>query len=332
MKYIRLSYLRRVGPAAALLLWVWALGMAAEAGEVVDRIVAVVNDDVITLTEFNEVYRPYAKQIADREYLSDEEREALFKLRENVINQLIDQKLTDQEIAQLSISVSEQELDGAVERIKEKSFMTDEDLRKRLEADGVTMERYRLEMKNQLLRAKLVDLQVKSNIIVTEEDIQAYYDSHPEEFAGTRRLRLRNIIMRKPRLAGEEGIQAVLERMTAVLERLTEGESFADLARSHSESSNSSEGGELGLFETKDLAAPIRVALEGKKAGEFTGIIDTEQGYQIFYIEDEVLEAGKPLAEVASSIEEKLYKKMLDEKFSTWLLDLRQRSHIKIIN
>jgi peptidyl-prolyl cis-trans isomerase SurA len=332
MKYIHLINLRRMGPAVALMLWIWAVGAPAAAGEIVDRIMAVVNDDIVTLSEFEELYQPYSRQAADREHLSDEDRVKLFKLRENVINQLIDQKLTDQEINRLRISVSEQEVDGAIARIREKSFVTDEEMRQRLKAEGVTMERYRMEMKNQILRAKLVDRQVKSNIIITEEDIQAYYDSHPEEFSGVKRLRLRNIFMRKPSQIGEEDTQAVSDRMDALLKRLEAGEDFADLARTHSESSNSLDGGELGLFELKDLAAPIRVALENKKKGEFTGMIDTEQGYQIFYVEDVVSEAGKPLEDVASAIEEALYKQTLDAKFSTWLVDLRERSHIKIID
>lgn len=328
MKFSVLSGLRIVLITAALL----STGVRGVNGEVVDRIVAVVNDDIITLTEFNAVYDSYAKRIVEFGYPSDQERDMLFKLRENIIDQLVDKKLTDQEVQRLSLSVTDQELDNAIERIKERGMISDEDLRDQLKAEGLTMEKYRKDMKEQLLRAKLVELQVKSNIIVTDEDIHSYYESHPEEFAQAKRVHLRNIIMRTTPFGTEDEKQAVFARMKAVQERLAAGESFVGLAGEVSESSNRSDGGDLGTFEITALAAPIQAALAGKKKGEYTDIIDTEQGYQIFYIEDTTSDSEKKIEDVAPGIQEKLYRTMLDEKFNTWLAELRKRSHIKIIN
>ena len=104
----------------------------AQEAEVVDRIVAVVNDEIISLFEMNQLLQPYEAKIRNLGYSSEKEREMLFKVREDVLNQLIDQKLTDQETRRFRITVSEQEIDNAIERIKEANFYTDEQLRKAL--------------------------------------------------------------------------------------------------------------------------------------------------------------------------------------------------------
>ncbi len=146
-----------------------------QSAEVVDRIVAVVNDDIILLSELDESFKPYADRIVALSYSVDEERQALFNVREEILNQLIDQKLTDQQIKRSKITVSSGEIDNAIERLKEANFFTDEELREMLSAEGLTLEEYRNRIKDQILRAKLVNFEVKSKIVITKEDIESYY-------------------------------------------------------------------------------------------------------------------------------------------------------------
>ncbi|MFZ5571399.1 MAG: peptidylprolyl isomerase [Thermodesulfobacteriota bacterium] len=300
--------------------------------EIVDRIVAVVNDDIIPLTEFEKNYNPLAEKIKDYGYPPDEERQMMFKLRESILNQMIEKKLTEQEIIRLSINVSEEELDSAIERIKEKNLMTDEDIRKRLRDEGLTMEEYRSEMKGQILRAKLVEREVKSNIVITDKDLENYYEEHQDEFGGDTRYHLRNIIMKVGSSADEEEKKAVSNRMEAVMERLENGESFEELARQYSESPFAAEGGDLGFFNKKDLTPQIQAALEKISSGQYTGILETEQGYQIFFLAEVSSDQGKTMEEVKPLIEEKLYNQMMEKRFKKWVADLRKNSHIKIMN
>ena len=101
-----------------------------------------------------------------------------------MLKRLIEQKLKDQEIKRSNITVDENEIDSAIERIKETSFFTDEDLREALARDGMTIETYREEMKEQILRSKLINYKIKSKIVITKEDIKAYYDSHKDDYSG----------------------------------------------------------------------------------------------------------------------------------------------------
>ena len=116
-----------------------------------------------------------------------------------------------------------------------------------------------------------------------------------------------------------------------IIGEVEEGESFEVLAKTYSESPLAAEGGNLGFFKIETLSPQLQKALKGLNAGEFTPILETDQGYQIFYIQKIEVTPGKSLSEVSAEIQEKLFDEKVDKKFQSWLEDLRKRSHIKII-
>jgi len=300
-----------------------------EIPEVVDRIVAKVNDEIILLSELNEALESYAGKVNNYSSSDERRQELTFKLREDVLNQLVEKKLSEQQIKELGIRIEDGEIDNAIEKIKESNFFTDETLRKMLAEKGMTLDHYRGKIKEQILRAKLIDYKVKSNIIVTKEDVESYYNDHHKEYSGTSQYHLRNIIMKTP--AFSEGKQQVLERMKTILLRLKQGEAFANLAMTYSESPIAENGGDIGLFKLDDLVKNIRDSVEKINPGEFTEIIDTDLGYQIFYLEEIVTTEGITLEKATPSIEEKLYKQELENKFKAWISDLKEEAHIQLI-
>jgi len=302
-----------------------------QSAEVVDRIVAVVNDDIILLSELDESFNPYAERIMASGYSLDEERRMLFNIREEILNQLIDQKLTDQQIKQSKITVGDDEIDKAIKRLKEANFFTDEDLREMLGVEGLTMEEYRERIKDQILRAKLVNFEIKSKIVITKEDTESYYKSHSDKYSRIKKYRLSNIIMKVPSFASEKEKLGVLEKMELALTELKAGKPFDITAETYSESSYVSDEGGLGLFELKELSPRIQEAIKDMNTGEFTAVLDTDQGYQIFYIQEIVDVPGKSFEEASTEIEDMLYKEIVDKKFSSWIDELRKRSHIKTI-
>ena len=299
--------------------------------EVVDRIVAVVNDDIIALFELNRAFKPYMERIRALGYPLEKERKMLFKVREEILSQLINEKLTDQEIKRTKITVDEAEVDAAIERIREASSQDIKDLQEILAREGLTTEDYRTQVKEQILRSKLVTLEVKSKIIITAQDVKIYYENHKEQYGGAETYHLRNIIMRVSPQASESEKQAVLKEMETVRARLDAGESFEAMARIYTESSLAADGGDLGFFKLNEISPVVQKAIKGLKSGQYTSILDTDQGYQIFYVEEVVNTTGKSFEEAAPEIEEKLYNEIVNEKFQSWLEDLRKKSHIKII-
>lgn len=299
--------------------------------EVVDRIVAIVNDDIITLSQLNRSAKPWLANIKKMGYSQEKERQTIFKAREEVLQQLINEKLTDQEIERSKVSVAEKEIDAQIEIIKKARYLTEEELRETLERQGVTLENYRQRLKKDILRAKLVNLEVKSKIVITNEDIKAYYDKNKETYTGKRKYHLRNIIKRVPVNAADEFKKEIRLKMEQVLKKLEAGQPFETLARTYSDSPIAAEGGDLGVFSPDQLSPEIREAIIDKGIGEFTSILDTEQGFQIFYIQNIIRSRDKPLEEVSAAIQEKITREIMDTKFKAWIGSLRERSHIKII-
>ncbi|RLC32740.1 MAG: hypothetical protein DRH32_02435 [Deltaproteobacteria bacterium] len=298
---------------------------------VVDRIAAVVNDDIILLSELNSAFGPYLKKIKAYGYAPDKEREMIFKARESVLEQLIERKLIDQEIKNFHITVSDKEIDHAIERIKEANFYTAEDLNRALENDGKTLEGLRQNIREQILRKKLINFEVQSKIVITREDIKAFYDSHKERYSGTRKVYLKNILMKVPEGADEAEKLAVYAKMKAVYKRIENGESFDDLSMAFSQAPQASRESGLGFFRIDELAPKLQKAIDGLSAGEMTEILDTDQGYQIFLVHEIAMVGAKSMEDASPEIERTLFNEIVDKKFKAWLENLRKRSHIKII-
>jgi peptidyl-prolyl cis-trans isomerase SurA len=303
---------------------------AAEA-VVVDRIVAIVNEDIISLFDLNQTLQPYEENIRALGYTPEKQRETLFKLRTDLLSQLIDGKLTDQQIKKNNIKISEQEVDSAIERIKEARAYTAEDLRAGLAEQGLTIEEYRNLLKQQLLRNKLVNREIKSKIVITEEDIKNYYDTHREKYGGEQKYHLWNISIRMSESADEFARRLALEKVEAVLDKLSQGRSFESLAAENPDSSMAPKGADLGLYRLDEISPQLQKVVKDMKAGDISPILETGRGYQIIYVQKVVQTNSKSLADVKSEIQEILYNESVDNRFQTWIEDLRKRSHIKII-
>lgn len=154
----------------------------AYSAEIVDRIIAVVNDEIITYTMLNEAFKPYEKRIKAQNYQFTKEMEIRFQFRERVINQMIDEKITKQEVRRLGIKVDNSEVEAAIERTKSINSINDEKLRQMLENDGLNMKTYRKNIRSELLRTRLIQYEVKSKIIVTEDEIESYYKANKSDF------------------------------------------------------------------------------------------------------------------------------------------------------
>ena len=319
----------------ALRVWVWIVVSAASVGfvgaqqsEVVDRIVAVVNSDIITLYDLNRAFRPYESNIKALKYPADKERQTLFQVRSDVLNQLIDSQLADQQIKHAQISVTQNDIDNTIERMKQARSFTDEQLREGLAAQGITIEEYRKEIESQILRTKLVNREVKSKIVITKEDINAYYDSHQEKYAGEKKFYLWNLFIK----ASEVDKNRALKEMEAVEIRLKQGSSFGALVSELNESASAVQGTDLGLYRRDELSKELQTVVSKLKTDEFSEILETNFGYQIIYVQKIQDTAAKPIEEVESEIQQILYDELVNNKYQDWLEDLRARSHIRIIN
>jgi peptidyl-prolyl cis-trans isomerase SurA len=305
--------------------------------EMVDRIVAVVNDDIILNSELEEAMAPVRRQLTQSGYSPSQQSLALVEQRPLILDQLITEKLTDQQVVRFQIQISDAEIDATIERIKEMNGLSDAQFLQKLELEGKSYDAFRSEIKQQLLRTKLVNLQVKSKIVITDEDVKAYYEKNQRQYAGQTKYHLRRILVKGTNsedIGSGQGIQdqkSARDRIERILERLKAGDSFAQLATAYSDDRSAGEGGDIGVFETRLLASNIQSILAGLEKGQYSPVIETEQGYQILFVEDVIRSEGKPLAAVKTEIQDKLFAEIVDQKFQNWLKTLRDQAHIQIL-
>ena len=300
--------------AACLVLTLAAGGGAAE---VVDRIVAVVNDDIITLQQLNNAVAPYMEKVQNADYPQEKRKKIIYNLKKDMLNRMIERTLADQEAEKYKITVSEAEVDKAIERFQENRSMTRDELEKALEQDGMTFEGYREKIRKELLRPKLISRAVNAKVVVTNAEVEAYFEEHKEKYSGIKKYKLRNILTET---------KEKIERAGTFLEN---GGDFRQAAEKFSEAPNASDKGYLGVFKTESFSEKLKDHITSCSPGDYTDIIETDRGFQMFYVEDIEKSGGKSLDEAREEIVETLYDKKASEKFDKWMQSLKENSHIK---
>ncbi len=299
--------------------------------ESVDRIVAIINEDIILQSELKQRMIPLRTLLKEKNVSPEQEAKILKTQRGRILEQMIIAKLADQQARKYRIEISEQDVDATIERIKKINKMTDESMRRMLELDGMTYEDYRSQIKDKLLRTRLVNLEVKSKIVITDEDVKAYYDANIDRYVGKTKFKLRHLLLRVPQMASEVEQAEVLQRANVLHKRLQAGDAFTELAKTYSEASSAGKGGELGVFEINLLTPKIQTAVKDLKTGQFSPVVETEQGYQIFFVEEIISAGGTTLDEAKNEIQEKLYAEDVDRKYKAWLKTMRERAHVQVL-
>jgi len=310
-----------------------AYSMQASAAEaaVVDRIVAVVNEDVITLYDIETLVRPLVQNIKAQRLPPEREQQTLAQLRSEMLNNLIDTKLTEQEVKRYNITIAEEEIDNYIRQVKQRRATTDEQLQAILAEQGMSLEDYRREVKLQLQRTRLVNREVRSKVVITEAEIKSYYEKNKAKYASGTQYHLWNLFVRLPAQASEGNRAAAQNLLEEALAELARGRPFPEIVRQTVERPSNLQGSDLGLFRIEELTPRLRDAVRELKAGQHSAIVETDFGYQIVYVQEIKQTASRPLAQVEAEIQDILFRERVDDRFTSWLDDLRKRSHIRVM-
>jgi len=297
--------------------------------EITNRVVATVNSDIITLYELNRSIEQVTGLSASNLRLQDEGR--FYQVRRAVLNNLINEKVTEQQIRKLGIKVTERDIDEAIERVKRENRVTQEELLSSLRLEGITLKEYRQRVKEEIERARLVDYEVKSKIMITEADSRNYYQNNSEQFSETHKVKLARILLRTADPADKAELAKTRDLGEEILRKLEGGSDFSDMAKAYSQGPAGPEGGYLGwiLFDQLDPSLKKRIAK--LSPGEYTELHECLYGIQIVQLVDEIGGGIKPFEEVRDAIYSKLFRGKVEEKYADWLSKLREESFIKVV-
>ena len=295
--------------------------------EVVDKIVAVVNDEIITLSDLNSAFEPYRKRIEET-YQGPDKESILSDSRKAFLNRLIDTSLIVQEAKKNGISVKDEDIMAAIKDIVGRKNITLDDFSKGLAAEGTTLATYKKDISEQMIRMRLIRREIKSKVLVTDEEIGEAYLKNRANYEGNAAVRIKQIFLAFPTGANKETKEKIRKDAEEVERRLKSGESFDLLAANYSP--GTADGGDLGFIE-KGMALPeVETAAFGLNKGEVSGVIQSRAGFHIIMVVDKKGGGLKPIEEVREEIYNKIEEQKLEKKFVEWLDALRKKSHIEI--
>jgi parvulin-like peptidyl-prolyl isomerase len=314
-----------------LLAWAVFLLFAAATpswGEIVDRVIAVVNDDVITQYELESTVEltlnRYGQSIPprERERIAGEARKVL-------LDRMIDDLLLRQEAKRLGITVRDEEITKTIQENLQRRKMSLEDLQQLLFKDGSSYEKYREATRDDLIKMRIMQREIRPRISVTTEEIGLFYQEHRSEYEGKLMVRLQMIFLPAP----DGGDPAVKEQQRVkaqdILKRIRAGEPFEALANEFTPASART-GGDIGYVEKGSLNPALEEVAFGLKPGEMSDVIETPQGLYIIRAIDR--RGGGSLSAKATreDVEERLYRDKMEKKYAEWQAERRQKAHVEI--
>ena len=298
-------------------------------GEIYNRVVAIVNADVVTLYELDTRIKELTGM--SPEVLKRKSEEQYVETRRKILQMLIEEKIAIEKIRELNIKVEPKEVDGAIERVKQDNNLTQEDLVARLKEQGQTYDHYRKTIKTELERIRLINYEVKSKIIIREEELKQYYDEHKDEFSTQGKVHLAMIFLKQEDPADETESRALQKEARQIIQKIKAGEDFGKLARQFSKGPGANEGGDLGVFKMSELNKEMADTIKDLSSGEVGAPIIGPNGIQIIKVVEKDKGGEKSFDQVKNAIQSILYRKKLDQAYAEWIKELREKAYIKII-
>jgi peptidyl-prolyl cis-trans isomerase SurA len=296
--------------------------------EISNRVVAMVNNDVITLYELNNRIRELTGKSSDEIKAQDEEQ--FIEIRRQTLDDLITKKIAQEQVQELKIQISEEDIDSYIENIKKANKLTQEDLIAGLKQEGITLEGYRKEIREEMERSELIDYEVKSKAVILEDQLLKYYQGHLDEYKVEERVQIAGIFLMIKDQDNKDELAELTKKGEDILARLKNGEDFGALAKEYSQGPGADEGGELGEYKGDEIDPELKKVIDGLSEGNISNLITGESGIQIIKL---IKRAGgniKPFEEVKSKINETIYNEELNKRYSVWIKDLREKSYTKI--
>jgi len=299
--------------------------------KIVDRIIAYVNDDLITEYELDKVVkdRCLELQLIYRFSPAEARRKAESECSE-LLDKMIRQMLLVHEAMKRNIQITDAEIEQDINESKKKAGIeSNEEFKKQLEADGYTLISFREQTKKKLMAQRLTLLAILPKINVTDSEITEFFNENREKFASkSDRVRLSHIFIKFS--DNSDSKEAARQKIKQVLEKLDSGIDFVELASKYSDDVETrSQGGDLGFKSVAELKPDIRDEIQSLKEGEYTKPIETELGIHIFKLEER--EIPRLTQEEKEQIKDYLRDLKFQKEWEKFTNRLKEKAFIKII-
>ncbi len=285
--------------------------------EIIDRVVAIVNDEIITLREVEEYVH-----VEKRDRLKSVDDYVLgIRLREK-LDMLIENTLINQQAKKMRIEVSDREVEQVVENIKKQNLITEEELREQLRRENISYENFLKGIRMGLVRSKVLARVITPDVNLTEKRLIDYYLSHSDEFT-EEEFHLFHIFISGLRRDAKE-------RAEEVQDAIKKGISFEELAKIYSDDPSGSYGGDIGFVRKEDLVPEIREALKNVKEGDYTDIVRSRYGFHILMLKERKKGKVLPFEEVKEEIKRRVIQEESEKRYREYVEKLKKGSYIEV--
>lgn len=315
----------------AVLLWTLG-GLAAPAtadAEVIDRIVARVNDEIITKYELEQAVTPFLlQQGMQPSVLEDPERRE--EIHQKVLDELIERKLLLEQARELELSVNDQQVDQWMAMTRRKQGMSKEQFKKVVENYGMSYERYRETVRMNLLKIRLVKVKLGRQISVSDDEVEKAYREQFGDVGGQEtHISLRQILV-QPDSEEEADEKAARKRANKILKKLKKGTSFQELAKQFSDGPAAEKGGMLGTFAKGELNPALRDTAWKLDEGEHSEVVRTKFGFHILKVDAVEKKGSTDVEKRKKMIRQKLRQKKMQEQLDSYVSKLRKRAFVDV--
>ena len=306
------------------------LASTAARAELVDKVAAVVNDDVIALSE---VEKRAAPEIAAANQNRDPQQRAELRKRalQGALDQLIAEKLLEKEMDDLGIAVTDQEVDLGIEDVRKQNNLEPEQFEQALRGEGYSMKDYREFMRKHLRRLKLVNLKVRNKVKISDKDLRAAYDQWARMEQSDPEIHARHILVKVEPNAPPAEVAKALEKAKALAaEARKPGVDFAELAKKKSDGPSGPDGGDLGTFRRGVMVPEFDKVAFSLPAGGISDPVRTRFGWHVIKVEERRAVPVKSFEEMKDQLQEKLSREQLEKYTDQYVKELRQQATVEV--
>lgn len=310
-------------------LLILMLTASQAAGVITDRIIAVVNDEIVTQHELDTSIAPFLKNI-EKSRPQENPGKVMAEARRTMLENMIFETLLRQDARRLGITVRDEEIMSTIkDNLKRKNIQMD-DFMEVLAKEGMPFEKYKDGMKSELIKSKIIQREIRPTIAISKEEIGSYYREHRQEYEGKERVRLQQILFVVPENSSPETKGQIRENANNILKRLKNGESFEMLAGQYSQGPAAKEGGDVGFVEKGVIFPAVDAVAFRLKVGEISEVIESPLGFHIIKIADKKGGSSTSLTAVRDEIEEKIFRDKTEKKFTEYMENLRKKAYLEI--
>jgi peptidyl-prolyl cis-trans isomerase SurA len=295
----------------------------APSKKLVDKIAAVVNQDIILNSEFETFRKGMEEEFKkSNDPISKEEVSHPETFQKKVLNQMIENHLVEQEIKAMGLEATDSQVENVIAEImKTNGLQSRKDLERALRGEGVTYDEFVSEYKKRLGRSNLVNQTIRPKVKISEDEIDSEYKKRTKSVAQQLQYQVGMIFISKNNITSKE-----MEKVRKSINSLSD---FSKVANEQTEGPGKGQGGSMGWVDSSDLQPPLSETMTKMRKGNISTLIVTETGYYILACLDTKSKASNEEEKIRAQIQEELMNTLITKNLNQYIMDLKNKAHIE---